>query len=139
MTTIAANRKVMAADSRCSAGGVWFQTKKIERKGDALIGACGKASDCSKFMEWYGSGNPVPEITEGEFEALVLTPKGLFLYQWDCSPMQLKDRHYAIGSGQQGALVALDKGDEPKQAVEAACKRDLFSGGPIDVYLLKGQ
>lgn len=139
MTTIAANLQCMAADSRCSAGSASFKTKKVERRGDALIGACGKASDCAKFFAWFGTGNSAPELTDGEFDALVLTPAGLFFYQSDCSAMPLKDKYYAIGSGWQGAMVALDKGDDPKKAVEAAIKRDIFSGGPVDVFYLKGK
>lgn len=139
MTTIAANRKMMAADSKCSAGGQYFLTRKIERVGDALIGCCGSAADCAKFFAWYGKNESVPEITQGEFNALVLTPRGLFLYESDCSPMEVKDKYYAIGSGAQGALVAMDKGDDPEAAVAAASKRDLFSGGPVDVLTLRGR
>ncbi|CAN0480243.1 unnamed protein product, partial [Phaeothamnion confervicola] len=39
----------------------------------------------------------------------------------------------AIGSGREYAITALDLGVSPREAVEAACKRDIWSGGEIMV------
>jgi ATP-dependent protease HslVU (ClpYQ) peptidase subunit len=137
MTTIACNRELMAADSICTADNESFKVRKIFRKGGAIIGGAGECADIQKFVAWHGSKDPMPDLGD-EFTAVVLTANGIFTCTKDCQMIQVLDPYYAIGSGRQGAMVAMDKGDGPRLAVAAACRRDLYSGGKIDVLKLKG-
>lgn len=50
------------------------------------------------------------------------------------------EEFYTLGSGGDHALTAMDLGKTPKQAVQHAMTRDLFSGGKIVQYdLIKGK
>jgi 20S proteasome alpha/beta subunit len=48
----------------------------------------------------------------------------------------MKDDYFAVGTGAIAALVAMDRGADLVEAVEAAIRRDGNSGGPIDVLTL---
>jgi len=50
----------------------------------------------------------------------------------------LMDKQWAFGSGGEFALAAMDLGQTAQQAVKFASKRDLFTGGKIQSYKLKG-
>jgi ATP-dependent protease HslVU (ClpYQ) peptidase subunit len=138
MTTIACNREMMAGDSLGTADSESFTIRKIFRKGSTLIGAAGECSDIPKFVAWFGSKESIPDLRE-DFTAIILTAEGIFTCTKDCQMIHVLDPYYAIGSGRQGAMVAMDKGEDPRQAVASACKRDLYSGGRIDVLKLKGK
>jgi hypothetical protein len=139
MTTIASNREVMAADSKCTVDSVSFQTPKIFRKKAALIATAGDVGPGNRFIEWYGTRRKRPEVKDDEdFEALVLTPKGLVYYGKDFEPVPIADGVFAIGSGSVAALTAMKVyGATPQQAVEAACVIDEYTEGPVQVFNLK--
>lgn len=138
MTTIAANREVIAADSKCTVGSVAFQTPKIIRKGKALIATAGDCGPGNRFVEWYGTRRKKPKLEADEdFEALVLTAKGLVYYGEDFEPVPIADGLFAIGSGAVAALTAMKVyGASPLEAVEAACKIDQYTEGPVTAYRL---
>lgn len=46
------------------------------------------------------------------------------------------DRPFAIGSGRDFALAAMDMGASAKEAVEAAAKRDVYTGGTIRTLII---
>lgn len=138
MTTIAANTKEMACDSKVSVGSLSFKSFKIVRKGKALIGTAGDCGPGNKFIEWYGTRRKRPTVAaEEDFEALVLTPKGLFFYGEDFEPVPVTDGVFAIGSGNAAALTAMKVyGASPSEAVEAACQIDEYTEGPVQVFRL---
>jgi len=133
MTTIAADLETMAADSKCVLDGVSFQTPKIFRKRGVLIGTAGDSGPGNKFIEWYGSKRKRPTLeADDEFEALVLTPKGLVYYGKDFEAVPITDGEFAIGSGSVAALTAMRVyGASPEEAVEAACQVDEGTEGPV--------
>lgn len=140
MTTIVATKTCMAADQQVSKdGGSRFHTTKIRRYGKTIVGCSGDCLAVSQFLEWWPKqakrGVQVPRITE-DMEALVLTPAGLFHYDQNCFADEVNDAYYAIGTGSGYALGAMFMGADPVQAIEAAAKHDLYTGGPIDVLEL---
>lgn len=138
MTTIAANKTTMAADSKTDCDGTWFGTTKLYRIGDSIVGAAGDNSAIVKFITWFRNKRTKrPTFSDNEsFSALILTPRGLF-HMDDSMGMDLvKDDYFAVGSGAVAALVAMDCGLSPTEAVEAACKRDQLTGGPVDTMTL---
>ncbi len=84
VSTIAANRNEMAADSQSTAGSTKSRTPrpKFQRINGDLVAAVGSTDIIPRFFEWYKKGRPEddkPDLGDS-FEALVLTPEGLFQY-----------------------------------------------------------
>lgn len=46
------------------------------------------------------------------------------------------ERPFAIGSGRDFALAAMDMGATAKEAVEMAAKRDVYTGGTIRTVII---
>lgn len=140
MTTIAANKRTMAADQKVTDGDRRFRNHKIRKVGDAIVGCGGDGASIAKFFRWIENGtqNDPPKLEkDGELEALVLTSAGLFVYGTEFVPEEILDEFYAIGTGAQAALAALHMGATPKRAVEIACKVDNSTDGPVDVLTLR--
>ena len=140
MTTIAANRLMLAGDQKCTDDDKSFRTRKIRKIGDALVGAAGTGPAIGKFFRWLESGgqDDHPKFAkDDELAALVVTPDGLFVYDTSCTPEEILDEFYAVGTGAQAALAAMHLGCQPDKAVEIACKVDNNTGGPVDALHLK--
>jgi ATP-dependent protease HslVU (ClpYQ) peptidase subunit len=140
MTTIAANKRSMAADQKVTDGDRNFRNHKLRRIGSAVVGAGGDGPSIARFFRWieFGRQDEPPKLgKDDELEALVLTADGLFVYGRDCVPEEVLDDFYAIGTGAQAALSAMHMGATPKRAVEIACRVDNNTGGPVDVLGLK--
>ena len=142
MTTIAANRRMMAGDQRVTDGDRSFRTRKIRRIGDAIVGAAGTGPAIGKFFQWLADGqqdDPPKMVKDDELDALVLTPAGLFCYGTDCTAEEVLDDFYAVGTGAQAALAAMHLGCDPARAVAIACAVDNATGGPVDSLTLDAQ
>lgn len=136
----------MAADSRVSVGaGTSYPADKIVRVKSMIVGACGHAGDCTRFLEWAKREfrDPVPKwhIDDDENDecifALVLRKDGLYAFTpGDPEPEKIKADVFAIGSGGKAARVALKLGKKPEEAVALACEVDDYSGPPITVMYL---
>jgi hypothetical protein len=144
MTTIAANREMMAADSLVVVGDLSFPSIKLVRFEDAIIGAAGDSDACHLFFEWW----PIREKSrfklpkEFELEALVLTHSGLYRYGTTGKADVVSDGLCAIGSGASLAIASLDTqvkmghSPDPRIAVEMACLRNPNSALPVQYYTL---
>lgn len=82
MSTIAANRSEMAADSQSTAESTKSRTPrpKVQRINGDLVAAVGSTEVIPRFFKWYEKGRPEdykPDLGDS-FEALTLTPRGLF-------------------------------------------------------------
>ena len=141
MTTIVGNKEKLVADSRFTMfsrnGDSIVNSPKLYRKRDAIIGTCGHADNGDIFVRWYGSKKKAPKFKTDEFEALVLTAKGLFHYDENCSSGPVLSQWCAIGTGGHAAYGALYMGATLEQAVEIACKVDIYSGEPIQTMKLE--
>jgi ATP-dependent protease HslVU (ClpYQ) peptidase subunit len=136
MTTIAANRKEMAADRKVTTGDTHYSTIKIYRVGKEIIGCSGHNSAIFKLLRWIENGRKGkrPEMAKNEqIEGLILTRKGLVTFSRDLETELIADDFYAIGSGRQAALAAMHCGKTPAEAVEVACLVDNHTRGPVDV------
>jgi hypothetical protein len=150
MTTIAYRDGVLAADSQVTAESAAGGSRKhtciklfrkmvtVKRKTfDVIIATAGETSPGLVFIEWYGSGKPIPDVflhIGGDFTCLVLTPKGLFEYDVYCQPEEIvlsPYPFYAVGSGTKAAMGAMHCGKSAIEAVRIACKVDPFSSGRI--------
>lgn len=139
MTTIAANRTCMAADSKVTDGDISYRADKIFAIRSDLVGVAGGTDATNMFLDWYMAGKktPGPELPKkSDFCALVLTRTGLFYYSACCPPDALLEDFYAIGTGSMAALAAMTLGHPPEVAVEVACQISPGSGGPVKVLSL---
>jgi len=138
VTTIVATRYMMAADSKTVVGESWFYSQKLYRIGNKIIGCAGDSSASEKFLHWFKHPKSKrPEFKDSEsFAALVLSPDGLFHVDESLCLDPIKDAYFAIGSGAIAALVAMDCGLSPVEAIEAAARRDLNTGGDVETMEL---
>ena len=139
MTTICADKQRMVSDSKIimvkNGGDTQFSGPKLVRKQLVIIGVAGDSDDGDRFIKWYGSRKRKPKPT-AEFEALVLTPKGLYHYDDALSCNRVNDPWFAIGSGSHAALGALHAGCDLERAVEIASYVDPNTGLPCQIMSL---
>lgn len=140
MTTIAANREGMASDSQSTGGGVKTSVEKFWRIRGWLIGAAGTYSeiiDTIEELRHHKDLSPAEVFRKVNVKArqsdfLLLSPSGnLYLSEEGKSPWKVQEGFAAIGSGQQGAMVALHMGATPTEAVKAVRKVDPYTGGRV--------
>ena len=138
MTTIVANLECMAADRFVSYAPSYKGDLKIWTAKGSVWGAAGDAEHCIRFQSWTKGRGARPRVKEPDdpegarFEALQLSPKGLFLYINDSPPDAVKEPYYAIGSGSGYAIGALSMGATLEQSIEVAAKWDSGTRGPFD-------
>lgn len=111
---------------------------KLHHCGDFIIGQQGDSSAGVVASNWYAKSRSdpntsKPEFTgDDEFTLLILDrEQGLFMLDRWLTAIPVTSEFYAIGSGAKVALGALYMGATAKQAVEAACKFDPFTGGDV--------
>jgi hypothetical protein len=139
MTTIAANREMLAGDRKVTHGSdSHYYAKKIFVVGKDIVGMAGMSKYCSAFLAWYK--NPeretkkYPKINEDHFDALILTFDGrLLLYAADEHPDDLDNDYYAIGTGCHAAMAFMSIGLSPEEAVQRTREIDNSTGGRVDV------
>lgn len=141
MTTIATDGKTMAGDGYSYVNGTRATdaTVKVERLRDAsLYGACGNHGDGVKHRQWLEAqigGSIVgdcPKLDDG-FGFILLRTDGTILQGGSDGIGCEIDAPFAIGSGMDYALGAMDAGASPKRAIEIASGRDKSTGGVITV------
>lgn len=134
MTTIACNSTTMSADTQFTAGNISYGGHKIFKGKGYIVAFSGEQQVGIEFVAWLAGGDK-PERASEEFEALLLNSEGqIYYYESRYIPILIEEAYMAIGSGSQIALGALLCGRNPKQAVQLACIRDVFSSGPVETY-----
>lgn len=135
MTTLAYANRCLAADSLVTCGGKFEgYVTKIFRVNGLLVGASGSAPVCIRFCEWVRAGlkGECPFEGKDEGNGLVVMPDGLIVVWGHLGPWLVRGRSmYALGSGQEFALGALELGATAAQAVAVAMKHDTGTGGEI--------
>lgn len=138
MTTIVCDGKRMASDGYISAGDVLVETnyRKVHKLQDGrLIGFAGNGYNWQPVLDYFNSDakkKKWPHITGG-CSIIVLEKDGRVLMYDSEGRIFERSVPAAVGSGWQFALGALDVGATVEQAIEAAAKRDLATGGTIFV------
>lgn len=147
MTTIAYRNGIMAADSMessdiCEPCIKLYRVKRGRNKGH-IVGTAGAMFSGMVFLDWYSGGRKhMPSSDrdivsdDDDFMCLILRPDGLFKVNKSCRPVLVEAPFYAIGHGAGVALGAMEKGASARRAVEAACKWDPYTRGPIHTMRL---
>ena len=141
MTTIAYRDGVLAADSlvTCGGGADGF-VSKARRIDGLLTAASGSTVHAERFFNWLAGGAPgdcplvgLPE--NSRTNGLVVLPSGRLRVwchegSWDFTPLR---GFYALGSGTDYAIGAMEMGADAERAVQVATIHDIATGGPITV------
>lgn len=136
MTTIAYKDGVIAYDSRVTRGSLIDHDdyeKLIHRNGHQfLFTGCGPdfSSLIDEFLGVKAGDRPL------DASGMVVTNGGICLIGRDAESGfwvddVWMDRPFAIGSGRDFALAAMDMGASAEEAVRAAMKRDVYTGGKV--------
>lgn len=143
MTTIAYTAGIMAADLMCSEGTkrIKVKHKLVRLKNGAVAGGAGDAMRLIQFLDWLDGEGALPDFEakdkENDIEVLVAHPSGdLVVYNGLGQPMHLDEKHWAIGSGADFALAAMDFGKTAVEAVEYASRRDSGTGHGVESMTL---
>ncbi|WNL63274.1 hypothetical protein [Citrobacter phage Tr1] len=149
MTTIIATKTKILSDGKVTIGNRVDSTtfKKVRNIGGYLVGGAGRLSSVLNFFSWFEHNlqcqdaqqampslmiQSDPDRPDEEFLALVVHPDGnIFIHEGNdpTRAYPLTEEYYAIGSGSDFALAALDAGATPEAAMEVAKARDAYSGG----------
>lgn len=117
-----------------------YGVKIAQRKG-LLAGCTGSKVHCQRFLEWFlgGCKGQPPHMGDPEGawgEGMIINPDDTVLMVGPSGSWvdhKLIDGFHAWGSGCEFAIGAMSFGATAEQAVAAAIKHDLGSGGEITV------
>lgn len=144
MTCIAWDGKTLSADKRVTIGGLTRTVTKIFRNGaNELLCQAGDATLSKEITAWYIAGAAPDKYPEScrdkdDWPGLVVIkkergcPAQIMRYERTPFPYRIEDKHFALGSGRDYALVAMHLGKSAKEAVEIACLFDSGCGNGID-------
>lgn len=141
MTTVIACRplRAMIADTNVGYGDVRFKNrKKIQRAGKYITGVAGDFSHALRYAQAFmeraqemdGKTVPLLEKMDAEFDLMVLSEHGLWIYGADGTPMEVEEEFYAIGTGSAAANACLRTQEltctayDLQMAMEVACDND---------------
>jgi ATP-dependent protease HslVU (ClpYQ) peptidase subunit len=136
MTTIATDGKSIAADGQSTAGDMITSTTsiKLTRLPDgSIVGGCGELAPMRRAINCLHAPDAHPDDFTGEFSLLRLFPDGRVSVYDGCLFGFDIPAPAAVGTGREFAMGAMLAGKGPKQAVEIATQRDVYSGGNITV------
>lgn len=140
MTTIAYNHndREIAVDGRTTAGGLIATDKanKVMIRGDGVkFIFTGSTSDFAGFCAEFENGSSASRCFD--CSAVVVIGSSVYSASVDCDSKTFfaspKNESFAIGSGGNLALAAMDFGKSASDAVKYAATRDLYTGGKISV------
>lgn len=130
MTTVAFDGKTLAADTMAISGGLKRRTQKIFRLGDGrLFGGSGLYEEVLLVRDWLNDGGVKPKLED--FSGLVISNGKAFLLGQLLVLMPLDDK-YAVGSGRDFAIAAMQLGKTAKESVEFAAQFDAWTGYEVE-------
>ena len=160
MTVVVFKNGVMASDSQCTDddGNVMMNVDKVfELPKGGLIGISGNydVRNILDIMDEVAGEDTLPSKeelahTQCDFAGILALPDGtlwdidieLVSYEntdeWTASVGEITEEHYAVGTGGQLALGALDLGATVEQAVDIAIARNAYCGGARQEGVVKG-
>lgn len=138
MTTIVYRSGTLAGDTLTTANGNRDgYVQKVRRVGRVLIGFSGPIATGLKFEQWVKGGMVGNGPYEGgdQGNGIVVSAAGVVCWA-GAGPWPVTTDFYALGSGADLAMGALECGATAEQAVAVAAKHNVDTGGPITVLRL---
>lgn len=140
MTTFAYRDGVLAADSAaCTNTGLRSGSVRKLFRGprNTMVATAGGAGDCVAFERWFTGGQDgawEAKDKDAGFAALVVDGDGdVLCYGADGNAYRVDAPFFARGSGGELAMGAMAMGASAEEAIEIACRYDVWSGGPVQV------
>jgi hypothetical protein len=139
MTTIATKDGIVACDSQLT-GDFMGKAQKIHVGDGVIVGYCGDLIASEHLVKIYLSGEDVDQKKDidkdDDIELMVVKKSGVYILDKWLREARICGKQFAIGSGSQAAMVAMNMGATPKEAIKEAMKVDPYTGGKIREYRL---
>jgi ATP-dependent protease HslVU (ClpYQ) peptidase subunit len=126
----------LAADRQATSGEMRVTTRKIKRLSDGSLAGWTGASEYGQLLvEWYERGQdrdkwPAFQRTDKWARLIVVRQDGVVLeFEQEPIAQPVLDVPMAWGSGRDIAIGALEMGATAIQAVEIACRYNVYCGG----------
>ncbi|RJP48709.1 MAG: hypothetical protein C4586_08300 [Anaerolineaceae bacterium] len=138
MTTIAYRKdeKILAGDKLFDVGGTPVPGIKIHKIGALLCGWSGGFDNTQRFFDWIQEGRPndkKPSMEKDQgFVGIIIENEEIYRYEMGLFPIKINKPFWAIGSGSDYALAAMEMGATAEQAIEIASRLDLYTGLGVD-------
>lgn len=135
MTTIAWDGKILAGDTKIT-GNTFFRagTKVFKISENTYFGGSGDREDCLSVAEWL-KGNIKEEPKLDPSFAGILVEDGI-AYRIESNLRKDKlNTYHAVGSGSQGAMVAMYLGCDAIKAIRVMSEIDNYTNGEIDYFI----
>lgn len=149
MTTIAANKTQIACDLQAThSGGLKFKLKtKILEFYQPLIwptpfyvGLCGDVDSFPDMIDYFSDPTARKPPKGGSGDFLILTDdKKIFTFKNPSKWIAVNQDFYAVGTGMNYAMSAMECGKTPLEAVKIASKFDLYTGMGFKHIDIKGK
>lgn len=138
MTTIAVRDGVMACDSQITGGFVATKATKVIVGDGVIVGYAGDWIACHCFARYLAGleDEKTERDSEDDMEFLILRGSGIYMADHRLREVKLRETFWAIGSGEQAAMVAMHMGATAKEAVEMAKRVDPYTGGRVREFSL---
>jgi len=125
----------MACDSMIT-GSFPESSKKIRRGDDCIIGVCGDWVAGIHLMESFLAGKDSTREKDDDVEFIILRESGIYYMDVMFREVKVRCEYYAMGTGSQAAMVAMNMGADAREAVKQAITVDQYSGGRIQSLAL---
>lgn len=141
MTVIVWDGKTVAADRRgCINDAAMTMTKVWLITDGAVVATTGDAGFGMALVQWWTEGAdpakwPAFQSTDDWAKLIVFQPNyPPMCYERQPVPFPVEDQFMAWGSGREFALGALAMGATARQAVEVACRFNVYCGNVVDEF-----
>ena len=134
MTTVAFRDGVLAADTLSTTNGLRDDYGVKVWKFRGVIGAAaGSRALCLKFQDWIRGGmqGDCPFEGQDDGNGFIAAPNGVAVCWSTNGPWPVRAPFYALGSGYQLAMGAMEAGASAEEAVRVAIKHDTGTGGEV--------
>lgn len=143
MSVIAWDGSCLAADKQATNYGYKFTVTKIKKINGSLCGGVGDFSCVNTMFDWIAKGSipsEFPDIQKDKDKwspIIMITPdKKIMKYEQSPVPFLIEDKKYAMGSGRDFALTAMELGSNSIESVLIASKFSAECGHGVDsIYL----
>jgi len=145
MTTVVYKNGTLAFDSKITEGNIHTcNASKGRQTKNMLMAGAGDLEDLVAAFDWLEAGGS--EVTKKDYNLLrivncdiiTINKHGeVFHYSGSLYPVKTTAPWFALGSGQELAMGALEMGATAKEAVQIAAKYDVNTGGTIHTLSLK--
>lgn len=138
MTVVAWDGRTLAADKMACSVGYGYTVTKIHRlKDGAIAGFSGDGDHVMALLAWLNGDRDhaafPPEQKTNDANAFIVYPDGTrYSIGKTPHPNPSEDKFFAMGHGRDFAMAAMHCGKNAREAVELACKLDVYCGNGID-------